>query len=744
MKKFIEANKSNLWFWAFAAIAVILFFAMPLMSLDAGNSGDEDGFQIPQGENVLNYYRSHKADTTCMTFENLKYYGCSFDVVMAWFNDTFHIDDIATTRHIANSLLGWLAVLFAGLIAWRVAGWRAGVMAMLLLFLSPRFLGHSFNNPKDIPLAAATVMAIYYIMMFFRQAPKPKISTMVMLALSLAFAISIRVGGLIIIGYMGLWGLLWLVKRIGDGKAATSAPAKSGKSTAPKRAATVEKGWLLKTIGWAVAVCVVGFFAGLLLWPYAMQAPIKNTIDSYHAMSQFAIGIRQIYDGAMTWSDALPWYYTPKFILTTIPLAVLAGWLLYPFFGAFGKERRLESAMLYFCFLFPVMWIAYTKANVYGGWRHSLFAYPPMVATAALGFDALVSCIDRRFKRRWATIAATLLPFVLLVPPALHVVRNHPYEYVYFNELAGGTKNAYGKYEMDYYYHSMREATEWVVEHAEPSDMQNESKILIGSWHVNSTKYFLRNDTANFRQRFVRWRQRGDYDWDYAVFPLTGISPKQLTNKECFPPKETVHQITVDGVPIAIVLKRQDKSDYQAAQMLKAGRADSAEFLYNKALEVNPNNETAIAALTNIYLNTGRLDKVQEMCDRYAKIDPDDDMMNYWSAYATFLQGRSSDALEKLRRCKELNFKNTSAYMLAAQIYLQSNDQTGAEGEILRALNNGVMDNNLAELYLRIQRGKGIDDRLAYYSLYNAIATGLEKQGKKQEAKNYRDAMKRM
>ena len=379
MRRFFSENRNNPWFWIFIGLAAALFVAMPVMSLDAGNSGDEDGFQIPQGENVLNYYRTHGADTTCMTFENLKYYGCSFDVVMAWVNHAFGVDDIASTRHAANALLGWVAVLFVGLIAWRIGGWRAGVLAMVLMFLSPRFLGHSFNNPKDIPLAAAVAMGIYYTLMFFRQAPRPKISTMVMLALSLAFAISVRVGGLILVGYMGLWGMLWLAQRL---KTQHSRPTskRGAKNGVP---ASTDKNWLWKTIGWAALVCIVGFFAGLLLWPYAMQAPIRNTVDSYHAMSQFAIGIRQIYDGHMVWSDALPWYYTPKFILTTIPVAVLIGWLVWPFINSKQEDTNstgqagiywVEKVMLYFCFVFPVFWIAYTKANVYGGWRHSLFA----------------------------------------------------------------------------------------------------------------------------------------------------------------------------------------------------------------------------------------------------------------------------------------------------------------------------------------------------------------------------------
>ena len=53
MKKLFTENKGNVWFWLFVGIAAILFFAMPMMSRSAGNSGDEDKFQIERKEPEL-------------------------------------------------------------------------------------------------------------------------------------------------------------------------------------------------------------------------------------------------------------------------------------------------------------------------------------------------------------------------------------------------------------------------------------------------------------------------------------------------------------------------------------------------------------------------------------------------------------------------------------------------------------------------------------------------------------------
>ena len=115
-------------------------------------------------------------------------------------------------------------------------------------------------------------------------------------------------------------------------------------------------------------------------------------------------------------------------------------------------------------------------------------------------------------------------------------------------------------YELDYYYHSSREICEWVLDNAEQPEDSNE-KIKVVSWHPVSLAHYFRKDTTRFSTGFVRWYEKGNSDWDYAVFTITGMAPEQLTNSAIFPPPNTVYTVKVDDVPIAIVLKRQDKSD---------------------------------------------------------------------------------------------------------------------------------------------------------------------------------------
>jgi tetratricopeptide (TPR) repeat protein len=617
--------KKDYRFWTFAGVATVLFFILPRLSLDAGNSGDEDSYQIPQGNYVLDFYKTGGKDTTCLHFENLKYYGASFDVATAFVNRVFKVENIHVTRHVFNALFGWLAILFAGLIACRAGGWRAGVMTMAILFLSPRFLGHTYNNPKDIPFAAAIIMGCYFMLRFFGQYPNVKKKTVVFLALSIALAISIRIGGLILFGYFGVFGLAYLVEFY-----------LTGRKQKLQNVAGLLKKHVLRLLSYALVICTAGYFLGLILWPYALQSPISHPLQAFREMSFFSLALGQLFEGFYTMSNDLPWYYTPKYILITTPPAVILGMIIYLIAGGLKRTNRFVTFMIYFVFIFPVFWIVYTKANVYGGWRHALFAFPPMAVAAGLGFNALTEWA----KNRYLKMAFTVLPFALLVMPAAHIVRNHPYEYVYFNTLAGGIDRAYGNYEMDYYYHSTRAAAEWVKEHAGKSGLETGDRIIVGSWHPASVRYFLREDTARFRTVFMRWRERNSADWDYAIFPLTGLTP-QIMKSAHFPPSNTVHTIKVDNKPICLILKRTDKSAYRAA-LLREKAKDStldyerrrelffeimAEYLH--ALEVDPYDDSSLVSLSEMYLNINNVDLSEHCVNQLVEYCPDENNLNF-------------------------------------------------------------------------------------------------------------------
>ena len=691
---------------------------MIFASQDAGISGDEF-FHTEHAEHVFNFYKTGGQDTLATTVtesNNLPLYGQLIDNIAHGIGLLFNVEDYMALRHGLNSIVGFIAILFVGLFVKRVGGWRAGVFSLILMLVSPRFIGHSFNNLKDIPFAAASMMSICYIVKFLDELPKRKYSTMIMLALSITFAIDVRAGGLIVIAYFALFAIVYYIWKY----------------------KTLKKEFG-KVLLWSLGIVVVGYFLAVLFWPYALVAPIENPISTLKGMANFNVALRQVFEGQAQWSDALPWYYTPKFILITIPLAVIAGALIGIILMFRNKKNWFYYFVLLFTFIFPIFWIVINKSNVYGGWRHAIFTYPPLVALAALGINELVDS----FKNKYIKIIVIAAFAALCINPISHIIRNHPYEYVYFNSFTSGMNKAYGNYELDYYYHSLREASQWVKENAKKDELTQGDKIVVACWHMKPINYYFRKDTAKFQTAFIRYNERGETDWDYAIICNTGIAPEQIQNGT-FPPKNTVYQVKVDGKPICVVVKREDKSDMHGFGLKSNGQLDEAIPLFQTALQKDPLNESALINLSEIYLRKNVPDSVLIYTNQMLKSNPNAENANYFKAYALFIQNKDADALTLCDKIIKDNYKYQSAYTLAANIKLKQNDLYGAEAYLNGLVEIDRFDEQTMKQLIAIYQAYGLDERNSYVKLYSLLAEHYKKAGNKKAAQEYENAIKQI
>jgi hypothetical protein len=78
---------------------------------------------------------------------------------------------------------------------------------------------------------------------------------------------------------------------------------------------------------------------------------------------------------------------------------------------------------------------------------------------------------------------------VLVFFPLFHLVKLHPYQYVYFNALAGGPAAAIQRYEGEYWYTSSKHAVEqlhdYLIRHPDQLPAGRNTRILIlGPWQV--------------------------------------------------------------------------------------------------------------------------------------------------------------------------------------------------------------------------------------------------------------------
>ncbi len=501
-------------------VAFVILIVMLVMVRSAGISGDEY-FHVDHSVNVLNYYKTMGADTTAMHVEHgmLHYYGQSLDTEAHFINDTFGVENIYLSRHIINTIAGWLLLLFTGLIAASIFGWDAAIIAIILMFLSPKIVGHTWNNLKDIPFATTYTFTLFFILAFIQKLPKISWRSLVFVVLGISWSVSLRVGGLILIPYLFLYvGIFYLSQK--------SFYSKNGFTEA------------LKVGGILVAASVIAYLLGLILWPFGLIDPIHHPVEALKQMTNYDIGLNQLYEGVITMSKELPWSYGLKYILITSPLAVFVGLIVF-FPGLFlRKHTRIEYLMysfLIFAFAFPIAYTIYKNSNLYGGWRHLLWTYSPIVILSAGGFTYLLSNKNKYLK--YGTLAVLI---GLLLHPLIHTIKNHPYEYIYYNQLVAGTQGAYGKYEMDYYYHSLREGADWLIENEVGDDT-----LTVATNHTRITEFYFRN-YPQVKVIYSRYYEKSKDNWDYAIWANTHIDPLQL-EKGYWPPRECIYTMDVDG-----------------------------------------------------------------------------------------------------------------------------------------------------------------------------------------------------
>ena len=746
---FKKGQESTIIKTTFIVLAALSFFIGLCLIRDAGMSGDEH-FHLQHASDVVNFYKTLGKDSSAAHIDlndgrpiymneamGIKLYGQLPDNLAFLIYNTFKIDDIMSVRHIVGFIFSWMAILFAALIVFRITNnWMASIITLILFFFSPHFLGHSFNNLKDPTLAGMIMMGIYYILRFFQTFPKPPKKIIIMLVVSIALSLATRIGGLLLIAYFGVFGFVYFIQQCWTLYKGKKKKEKKGKDI---------KALFWRLLGYGLGISLAGYIIGLLFWPYGLVSPITHVKETFSTTSQWGLTLRHVYEGVSIWSDSNPWYYLPKFILMTSPIAVLIGAFIYPFLGGVSPKNNFNTFIIYFSFIFPVFWIIYTGAHLYGGWRHISFMYPPMVAAGGLGYHALSEWISKKIKKSSTNIVHifVLIGVIgMLYSPIRHIIKNHPYEYVYFNEIAGGTKKAYGQYELDYYYHSTRAASEWVIAHAEKSGLETGDKIKVVTWHAPSVSYFFRHDTAKFEVGFSRWYERGNNDWDYAIFVTTGINPAVLQNGT-YPPANMVHTIDVDGVPIASILKRTDKKDYYGYLQMQKGNIDSAKILFKQSLEILPKNESVLTNLSSIYLQQGLFDSAIFYLNQFLAFEPYNENANYMAALSHYYK---QDYTQALAYCKELsrnNPKSGNGHSLAANIYLQMNDAYSAEKELLKLMDAGAFDQNAANQLMNIYKSQGFNESVAQRKMFKHLAESFRKLGNIELAEQYEAASKK-
>jgi tetratricopeptide (TPR) repeat protein len=538
-------------------------------------------------------------------------------------------------------IMGWFTILITALFAKWLKNYMAAIMVVLLYAVSPFFIGHSYNNLKDIPFAFAYISGIWFTIKFISKSGKVIINDAVFLTLSIAFCISIRAGGLILICYLFMFLFIYYLIRYLKYK-------------------KVNYKEIIRKLAWIFAISLLAFLMSSLLWPYALQDPLRNIIDSYRLMAHYPATFRQLFEGTMEWSDYMPWYYLLKSMVITIPLVVLIGFLIFlTFFKSILKDKLLlQYSFLLFTLVFPLFFVMIEKSNLYSSWRQFLFVYPVIIILASAGLVNLFTSM----KNRIPVILVAVFIALLTIHPLRFMIRNHPYEYVYYNELAGGVKGAYSNYELDYYYTSQTEAAEWLINHLDENGISGPVKVAAAF----SVDWQFRNN-PEVETSWFRFEERSMHDWDYAIVVNRYIPPFQLKNK-IWPPDNTIHTILVDDAPVCAIVERRTKDDFLGYRALSEGNYKDAAEYFRRVLTVNVSDEMIFYNFAGALYKLEEFSKADSVLKKGLEINPDSEPVLMYLGNIAKAKGMTEDAMKYYQKVIGVNRKYSEAYVNLAEI----------------------------------------------------------------------------
>jgi hypothetical protein len=184
-----------------------------------------------------------------------------------------------------------------------------------------------------------------------------------------------------------------------------------------------------------------------------------------------------------------------------------------------------------FGFFIPLMALIGFRIQLYDNFRQILFILPGAFLVGAAGLEVFMN----RLKSGWMRAIVIVL---IAVPGIYSGVKLHPYEYVYYNSLAGGTRLASQRYETDYWRTSYRELALQVNQLASPN-----AAVFVSGVPFSFEPYARPDLKIEYKT------QPGiTYDFEYAA-----LTSRWDTNERMFPDAAIVFSVERDGAVLSVL-----------------------------------------------------------------------------------------------------------------------------------------------------------------------------------------------
>jgi len=517
-------------------LTVILFFILLFVygckAFDGyGISTDE---QVQRGHSLVMYndlfLKDKEYTTATVNTENLptmKEYGVSYGVILQLplvfvehMNDfEMSYQEIFTMRHFYSFLWFFTSTIYFYHLAMILTGGRRfeALLGTLIYVLCPRTLADSFYNIKDGLCMDLFTISMYY---GFRLIRKPSAGiAFLFVVFSALCTVSRVVGGVVVAGCI----LVLILKCLSEG-------------------------------AWKKLLLYCGFCGVMFLAMFVVLMP--NTWSDIPGM---LLKIIRTFSNYTTWHDDvlymgkwinalhLPWHYLFVWIFMTVPavyLLLMLGGICRSVCYCVSKRGQWMNEdgkpwmylLLLLITIIPFAYVIIVRPVLYNGWRHFYFMYAAIAAWSVLGIHAFFDIV----KKPVAKAAGLGILGIVFSWIGLWILRNHPYEYVYYNPWI--RRYAADNFQRDYWYVSETDAFRYILEHDE--------RPVINVYAYQGFTWYFDNETGN-RLRLVPTPDMADY----VVSDEYGFASSYQFEKKM--------DITVDGMVIRSVYERQYSVAYE-------------------------------------------------------------------------------------------------------------------------------------------------------------------------------------
>ncbi len=338
--------------------------------------------------------------------------------------------DQGSAWHLVNFLFYQIGIYFFYVLCRRWMGPWPAFAATALFTAQPVLWEHAFINPKDPPFLVFFLLSLEFGFRMTEQlaalpdnAPpwhilRPTILPAILLGLTTNVRIIGPLAGVLVIFYFLL-------------------------RSKPRR------------LLWLLPYGLIALLTLFATWPYLWEAPLQRFYEVLTFMSYNPTELRVLFAGQLYRANDLPHRYLPVLLLFNLtepvwPLAFLGSLLALL---RFARQDLAWKSLLPTLgwFVIPFAYVLLLRPPMYDGFRHFLFIVPPLFVLSGLALEWIINWL----RPTWLRL---ILLAALLFPGIQAGIQLHPYEYIYYNQFAGGTQRATLRYESDYWLTCYKEA----------------------------------------------------------------------------------------------------------------------------------------------------------------------------------------------------------------------------------------------------------------------------------------------